>query len=93
MAEHASALKQERSSRKRHERNRAVLSSLKTWVKKLHTALAAKKLDEARSLLLKTTSAFDRAVSKGIIHRNTAARRVSRLTVKVKKMLSAEKSA
>lgn len=93
MAEHASALKQERSSRRRHERNRAVLSSLKTWVKKLNTALSAKKPDEARSLLFKTTSAFDRAVSKGIIHRNTASRKVSRLTVKVKKMLSAEKSA
>ncbi len=93
MAEHASALKQERSSRKRHERNRAVLSGLKTWVKKLNLALSDKKLDEARSLLSKTTSAFDRAVTKGIIHRNTASRKVSRLTVKVKKMLSAEKSA
>ena len=93
MPTHASPIKYERKSRKRHIRNRAVLSGLKTWVKKLNTALIDRKPEEARSLLMSTVSALDRAVTKGIIERNTAARKVSRLTIKVNKLLSAEKSA
>ena len=93
MADHASALKQMRSSKKRHARNQLVLTSLKTLVKKMNAALADRKLDEAKALLEKTTSAFDRAVTKGILHRNTASRKISRLTSKVKKGLPAQKSA
>ena len=93
MADHASALKQIRSSKRRQVRNQLVLSSLKTLVKKMNTALAAKKLDEAKDLLAKTTSAFDRAVTKGVLHRNTASRKISRLTSKVQKGLPTQKSA
>jgi small subunit ribosomal protein S20 len=93
MPTHASPIKQQRKSRKRHLRNQAVLSSLKTWVKKLNAAVTARKPDEARSLLKITTTAFDRAASKGIVPPNTAARKVSRLTIKVNKLLSAEKAA
>jgi small subunit ribosomal protein S20 len=82
-----------RSSKRRQARNQLVLTSLKTLVKKMNTALAAKKLDEAKDLLHKTTSAFDRAVTKGVLHRNTASRKISRLTSKVQKGLPAEKSA
>jgi small subunit ribosomal protein S20 len=93
MADHASALKQMRSSKRRQARNQLVLTALKTLVKKMNAALAAKKLDEAKALLEKATSAFDRAVSKGVVHRNTASRKISRLTSKVQKGLPAEKSA
>jgi len=93
MADHASAIKQARSSKKRHARNQLVLTSLKTLVKKMNTALASKKLDEAKDLLAKATSAFDRAVTKGVLHRNTASRKISRLTSKVQKGLPTQKSA
>jgi len=93
MADHASAIKQARKSKKRHARNQLVLTSLKTLVKKMNTALASMQSEEAKALLIKTTSAFDRAVTKGIVHRNTASRKISRLTLKVQKGLSAQKSA
>ncbi len=93
MADHASAIKQIRSSKRRQVRNQLVLTSLKTLVKKMNAALAAKKLDEAKALLAKTTSAFDRAVTKGVLHRNTASRKISRLTSKVQKGLPTQKSA
>ncbi len=93
MADHASAIKQIRSSKRRHTRNQLVLTSLKTLVKKMNTALAAKQLDEAKALLARTTSAFDRAVTKGVLHRNTASRKISRLTSKVKKGLPSQKTA
>jgi small subunit ribosomal protein S20 len=93
MADHASAIKQARKSKKRNTRNQLVVSSLKTLVKKMNAAMAAKKLDEAKALLAKATSAFDRAVTKGVLRRNTASRKISRLTSKVKKGLPTQKSA
>jgi small subunit ribosomal protein S20 len=93
MADHASAIKHARKAKKRHARNQLVLTSLKTLVKKMNTALASKQPEEAKALLVMTTSALDRAVTKGIVHRNTASRKISRLTLKVQKGLSAQKSA
>lgn len=93
MADHASAIKQARSAKRRHDRNKQVIASIKSMVKKLNAALAAKKSEEAKTLLVRTASALDRAVTKGVVHRNTASRKVSRLTLKVQKGLSAEKAA
>jgi small subunit ribosomal protein S20 len=93
MADHASAFKQARKSKKRHARNQLVLTSLKTLVKRMNTAVASKNPDEAKALLSKAVSAFDRAVTKGILHRNTASRKISRLTLKVQKGLPTQKSA
>lgn len=90
---HASALKQARQSIKRRERNRAVLTGLKTVSRKLNSALKEKKADEVKALFKKTASAWDRAATKGVIHANKAAREVSHLTVKVNKFLSSQKSA
>jgi small subunit ribosomal protein S20 len=56
---------------------------LKTLMKKVHTAVQEKKMETAQHTLLEVTSALDKAAAKGFIHRNTAARRVSRLTLKV----------
>ncbi|HEY4485564.1 MAG TPA: 30S ribosomal protein S20 [Nitrospiria bacterium] len=89
MADHASAIKRARQSKRRHLRNKAVLTGIKSMIKKLNGALTAKKMDEASILLVKTTSALDSAGNKGVIPRNTASRRVSRLTSKVKKGLAA----
>ena len=93
MANHSAAIKYARQSKKRRTRNQLVISSLKTLVKKMYAALDARKTDEANSLLVQTRSRLDRAVVKGIVHRNTASRRISRLTLKVQKGLVPQKSA
>ena len=73
------ALKQIRKDRARRARNHAVRSELKTLTKRLLTLLQGQKLDEARTLMRTVAKKYDRAASKGIIHRNTAARYKSRL--------------
>ena len=73
------ALKQIRKDRKRQQRNQAVQSELKTLTKGLLALLGAKKLDEAKTVIRLVAKKYDHAASKGIIHRNTAARYKSRL--------------
>jgi len=63
-----------------------VSSTMRTAIKKLELAIQEHKQAEAQPLLQKTISIIDRAASKGIIHRNKAARSVSRLTRKVKSL-------
>lgn len=93
MADHSAALKHIRQSARRHSRNQLVVSNLKTLVKKVHSAVSSSHQDEAKALLAETTSALDRAVTKGVIKRKTASRKISRLTLEVKKGLSPQKSA
>ena len=82
---HKSALKRERQAQRRRERNRGTLSALKTVVKKVDAALAAKEIDRARGLFVEATSALDRAADKKIIPANQAARKISRLSQKLNK--------
>ena len=77
------ALKEIRKGRARQERNQAVRSELKTLTKRLLVLLKSQKLDEAKTLLRVVASKYDRAVSRGVIHRNTAARYKSRLMRKL----------
>ena len=74
------ALKQIRKDRKRRSRNQAVRSELKTLTKRLVTLLHDQKFEDARTLIRLVVKKYDHAASKGIIHRNTAARYKSRLT-------------
>ncbi len=80
---HKSTIRRARQAERRHERNRANANAVKTLIKKVHSAVAGKKTDEAKSSLLEATSAIGKAVSKGILHRNTASRRISRLALHV----------
>ncbi len=72
-----------RQNEKRRQINRSNRGRMRTAVKKLRTALAGGSGDEAQQLLPATVSTIDKAVNKGIIHRNTAARYKSRLTARV----------
>lgn len=83
MATHASALKRDRQSKARQERNRAIRSRLKTLIKNVRNAPA----DPARrdNVLREAVSALASAASRGAIHRNTASRNISRLTHLVQK--------
>ena len=74
------ALKQIRKDRDRQQRNEAIRSELKTVTKRLLALLSQQKLEDARALIRVVASRYDRAASKGVIHRNTAARSTSRLT-------------
>ena len=68
------------------ERNVAFKTSIKTAVKKVLTAAASEDKSELNALLSKVYQLCDKAVSKGILHKNTAARKKSRLTLAVKKL-------
>jgi small subunit ribosomal protein S20 len=74
------AMRQIKKDVTRAVRNQGVRSELKTLTKRLHSLLQGKKLDEAKTLLRAVASKYDRAVTRGIIHRNVAARYKSRLT-------------
>ena len=80
MANTKSALKRIRSSERRRVRNRIVRSRTRTFVKKARVAIeAAPAVPATEEALRQAISALDRAASKGIIHRNNAARRKARL--------------
>lgn len=78
MANTRSAVKRMKQSEKRRQRNRAVRSGVRTAVKAARAALAEKRGD-ARTVVLEAVQTLDRAVSKGVVHPNTAARRKSGL--------------
>lgn len=80
MANHKSAEKRVRQNAKRNEINRSNRSKLRSSIKKLRTALSGQDKAASTELLFPTVSLIDKAVNKGIIHRNTAARHKSRLT-------------
>ena len=78
MANTKSAIKNIKAIEKRHQRNQAVKSSTRTYVKKARTAIAQNPA-EAQEDVKAAISALDRAAKKGVIHPNNAARRKSRL--------------
>ena len=78
-----SALKRLRQSLKHELRNKGVKSEIRTCRRKILEAVEAKNKEEAAAQLRKTVSLYDKAVKKGILKPNTAARNKSRLTVKV----------
>ncbi|MFH1778998.1 MAG: 30S ribosomal protein S20 [Candidatus Omnitrophota bacterium] len=78
-----SAFKRMRQNKKRHLRNLKVKSELKALSKKLNLSLSTKKLDEAKALGAQLISKLEKARSKGIIHKNTASRKKSRILSKL----------
>ncbi len=85
MANHKSAEKRVRQTEKRTERNRARKAKVKTLTKKVETAIVAKDKSEATSTLKAATRMLQKTASKGTLHKNTVARRISRLTKRVNK--------
>lgn len=83
MPNHKSAEKRDRQNAKRRAINRNNSSSLRTQIKKLRAALADGDRLRSQELLNPTVSLIDKAVNKGILHKNTAARYKSRLTIHV----------
>ena len=79
-----SALKANRQNIKRRENNRQMRSRLRTALKSIRASLDAKNIDAAKEALNRTVSIVDKMATKGIIHRNTAARYKSRLSSRLK---------
>ena len=86
MPNHKSAEKRVRQNEKRRAVNRSNRSRVRTQIKKLRSALGASDATLSQELLNPTISTIDKAVNKGILHRNTAARYKSRLTAHVSKL-------
>lgn len=80
-----SALKAHRQTIKRHAHNRELRSKLRTGLKAIRKALDAKSITDAKEALKGLQSLVDKMATKGIIHRNTAARYKSRLQARLAK--------
>jgi len=83
VATHASALKAHRQSLKHREHNRRLRSNLRTTLKGIREAIAKNDVPGAQGALKATISLIDKMASKGIIHRNAAARYKSRLVTRL----------
>lgn len=85
MANHPSALKRARQNETRKVRNRTVKTRVKNVVKSVRQEAVAKPAESARKDLDAAKSLIDKAAKKGVIHRKTAARKISRLSKLVNK--------
>jgi small subunit ribosomal protein S20 len=72
-----SQIKRNKQNEKAHQRNKAVKSALRTHVRKFREAADAGNVEEATNALRVATRHLDKAVSKGVIHKNQAANRKS----------------
>jgi small subunit ribosomal protein S20 len=86
MANHKSALKRDRQSKVRRQRNRMNKSKMKTAVNRVETALAEGSEEQAVAALQNAVSVIQKTASKGTIHKRTAARKISRLSQRVHRM-------
>ena len=86
MANIKSAKKRILVTKKREERNKAAKSKVKTLIKKVEVAAKTGDKKAAAEALIAATSAIDKAASKGIYHKNTASRKISRLNLLVNKI-------
>ncbi len=84
MANIKSALKRVRVAEFKTNRNRMILSNLKTTIRKFNSAVEREDKELANELYIEVTKKLDKSASKGIIHANTAARRKSTLSKKLK---------
>lgn len=86
MANIKSAKKRILVERRNAEKNKAIKSRVKTAVKRVNAAIAANDKDAAGKALVTAVKEIDKAAGKGVFHRKTASRKVSRLTIAVNKI-------
>ncbi len=83
-----SAIKRVKTSEKRRLRNASQKSALRTAVKAVEVAVANNDVENAKAALLTATKKLDKAVTKGLIHRNAADRKKSRLAKKINSLIA-----
>lgn len=86
MATHKSALKRARQSKIRRLRNVAYKTKAKRAVKEVKSAMSNNSVDEARERIIRAVSIIQKTASKGVIHKNKASRKISRLARQVNKL-------
>jgi small subunit ribosomal protein S20 len=86
VANHESARKRIKQTAKRTERLKRVRTTTRTFMKRLRTAIAAGDKKSAQTTLQTAISQIDRAVAKGVFHRRTGSRYISRLAEQVSKL-------
>ena len=86
MAHHQDAIKRIKQNAKRRARNRHFRTRMRTQVKRVREAIEAGNADEASAHLRDAISLIHRVASKGVIHRNQASRKISRLNLAVKNL-------
>ena len=92
MATHLSAIKRARQNEKGRLRNLQVKSTVKSFVKKVRVSVEKKDLEGAQKALLKAIPLIQKASSKGVFHKNTTARKISRLTREVNALSAKSKA-
>lgn len=85
MANIKSAKKRIKVTKTKTARNKLEKSKIKMYIKKVETLANAGNVDEANKILVEATKAIDMACSKGVYHKNNAARKVSRIAKMVNK--------
>ena len=86
MANHKSAKKRIRRNQARAEINKSRISRIRTFIKKVELAILTGDVTAAKHALKEAQPEIMRGVSKGVLHRNTASRKLSRLSASVKKI-------
>jgi small subunit ribosomal protein S20 len=84
MANHLSALKRIRQTKKRTERNMARRNRIRTYIRKVEEAVASGDAEAAQAAFRQAMPELHRGVTKGVMHKNTADRKISRLAKRVK---------
>ena len=86
MASHKSALKRAKQDEVKRIRNKSYKTKVKKAIKEVRTAVADNSAEQSRQNLVKAVSIIQKTTSKGIIHKNQAARKISRLTRQVNQL-------
>ena len=86
MANHKSAKKRIRRNQARAEINKSRISRIRTFIKKVESAIGTGDAPAAKLALKEAQPEIMRGVSKGVLHKNTASRKMSRLAATVKKI-------
>jgi len=84
-----SQIKRNKQNEKAHQRNKAVKSELRTYVRKFREAAETGNVDEATAAMRAAARKLDKAVSKGVIHKNQAANRKSAIARRLSEMQAA----
>jgi small subunit ribosomal protein S20 len=84
MANHPSAEKRNRQTQRRTEVNGARKSRIRSFVKKVETAIASGNKDAAKQAFAEAAPEMQRGTNKGVVHQRTVARKLSRLSARIK---------
>lgn len=88
LANHASALKRARQNEVRRIRNKGYKTRSRKAIKEVRAAIADKSVEQAKESLAKAVSTIQKSVSKGVLHKNQASRKISRLAHQINQINS-----